>query len=668
MKQPAPGAPSEPGALRFMTSWYGRTIFCVLVIAIAICVYLPGLRGGFALDDYTNVVNNAAIAISNLGWDSLVHAMFSFQAGPAMRPLSMLSFALNAYFTGPEGSLAFKATNLAIHISNAALVLLLLSKLLGAYRRPRGLEDDSGGYPWLALVACAVWLLHPLNVMPVLYVVQRETALSSFFVLLGLNLYVIARQRQLTGKTGGALALWFGVPTLTALAVLCKESGALLPVYALCIEAFFFRFQRRGGGFERSVALFYGVFLLLPGCLGLAWAVFSHGGGVLNYSGRDFTLGERVLTESRVVWLYIRWTLWPDPRDLGLYHDDIAVSHGLLQPATTLLALLGIAALIAACFALRRRLPLVAFGVAWFLGGQLMESTIFPLELAYEHRCYLPDLGIIIAVLSLLLPVSRTSPLALVRYAFIAVLLGVCATLTWVRAYDWRDNLSFAAAEARHHPLSPYATYMLGQTYANLALMEDPKQYDNAVASLKQASAAPNSTIIPDVSLVLVQAQLGGKVDGDVLPRIARKMGERKIAASDIQGLAALVECVDKKNCELPSKDMQAIFDSALANPNLAELRDAHANILVLDGNFTTSEGHDLHKARQLMVEAATLVPDEAQYRENIVTMDIGMADRELARRDLEDLRKLNYLGHLDPVIADLQKQIDDLPAAGAPR
>ena len=645
---------------------YLKSVCFLLALIAAVIAYIPGLWGGFALDDYTNVVNNAAIAIHDLSWDSLSHAMFSFQAGPAMRPLSMLSFALNARFTGPDYALAFKATNLAIHLCCGVLVFAFLYQLLRLFHE-RGTSPAPAvppfHYTWLACLVAACWLLHPLNVMPVLYVVQRETALSSLFVLLGLNLYLWGRQRQLTGRQG-ALAIWLGAPACTLLAILCKESGALLPVYALAVEAFILGFRRRDGGIARSLWLFYAVFLVLPGCLGLGWALFRHGGSVLDYSGRDFTLGERLLTESRVVWLYIRWTLWPDIRDLGLYHDDISVSHGLLQPPTTLLAILGIAALVAAAALLRKRLPLLAFGLAWFLGGQLMESTIFPLELAYEHRCYLPDLGLILAVLSLLLPVSRTAPLAVARWTLVGGLLCLCAILTWCRAYDWRDNLNFAAAEAKHHPQSAYATYMLGQTYANIALMDDPKQYQNAVTSLQAASDVPNSTIIPDVSLVLVEAQLGGKVDAQVLPRIARKLGNRKLTASDIQGLAALGECVDKRNCILPRASMQAIFDSALANPRLAGQKDVHANILVIYGNFNATDVGDVPRARELMVQAAALVPTEPQYQENIVTMDIALRDRELALHDLDGLRRLNYLGHLAPVIADLQAQIEDLPPA----
>jgi hypothetical protein len=635
-----------------------------LLIFLAVCMltalaYVPGLNGGFALDDYTNVVDNSAIAIQHLDWSSLSHAMFSFQAGPAMRPLSMLSFALNAYYTGASGAYALKLTNLVIHLCNGVLVLLLLRRLFVVYRERQTPSADALRLEWLAYLSAGFWLVHPLNAMPVLYVVQRETSLSSLFMLLGLHLYVAGRLR---GGHRGAWMVWAGVPALTVVAVLCKESGALLPVYALVIEYFMFRFRRADGSLDRSIAAFYALFLLLPGCLGLGWALFAHGGGVLDYSGRDFTLGERLLSESRVVWSYIRWTLLPDPASLGLYHDDIAPSRDLLHPITTLFAVAGILGLVVTGFLMRRRRPLVAFGIAWFLGGQLMESTIFPLELAFEHRCYLPDLGLILAVVSLLLPLRADAPARAVRYVILGLALCLCATATWMRAYDWRDNLSFATAEAQHHPGSPYATYMLGQTYANLALMSDPSQYDNAVASLEAASAVPNSTVIPDVSLVLVEAQLKGKLDPDVMPRIATKVGDRKLAASDIQGLAALGDCVDKRNCKVAPAEMQAIFHSALANPYLGQLKDTHANILVIDGNYEAIMDRDYQKARSLMAEAATLVPGEPQYRENLVTMDISLQDKPQAEQDMQALKRMDYLGHLDPVIADLQKQVDELP------
>jgi len=637
-----------------------------LAVIAAVCslVYLPGLSGGFALDDYTNVVDNAAITIGDLSWRSLSHAMFSFQAGPTMRPLAMLTFALNEYFTGVDPG-AFKTTNLVIHLINGALVYWLLSLLLSVYRKVHASALPETRFAGLATLTAALWLLHPLNVMPVLYVVQRETSLSSLFVLLGLCSYVWARRRMLESKSGGWILCTLA-PLATLAAVLCKESGALLPVYALAIEAFVFRFRSASGVFSRPIAGFYLVFLLLPGCAGFAWILAHH--GYLDYSNRDYGMGERLLTETRILWLYIRWTLMPLPSELGLYHDDFPFSRGLLEPPTTLISVIGLAGLAVSCFLLRRRKPLVALGIAWFLGGQLMESTIFPLELIYEHRCYLPDLGLLFALMSLLYPLKNTAVWRYPRYALLLVALAGCGVATWVRAYNWRDNLSFAQSEAWHHPQSAYATYMLGQTYANLALESDPGQYDNAVASLKKASTAPNSTIIPDVSLVLVEAQLRKRVEPGVMERIAAKVSDRRIAASDIQGLSALGECVGNRNCVVDNQEMLAIFNSALTNPNLDRESGAKANILVIYGNYIAAIQQDLRRARELMLQAATLVPTEPQYQENVVTMDISLKDAEQARRDLDNLRRLNYLGHLDPAISTLESEIDKLPPAGSRR
>lgn len=636
-----------------------------LILAVTIVAYYPGLSGGFALDDYTNVVQNNAVHISNLSWTELSNAAFSFQAGPTMRPVSMLTFALNSYFFGPQNAEAYKIVNLIIHLLNGLLVCLLLLQLLEAYRERHAPNVPASQVEWMALTVMALWLLHPLNLMPVLYVVQRETSLSGLFVLAGCNIYLWSRTRHLAGKTGRWL-MWTGMPTATLIAVVCKESGALLPVYIFAIEACVFRFRGRDGKLDRNCLLFYGLILALPACLALGWILWGRGGGYLNYSGRDYTLIERLMTETRVVWLYIRWTLLPNLTSLGLYHDDIAVSHGLLEPPTTLAAALGLISLGTACVWLRRRHALLVFGIAWFFGGQLMESTIFPLELAYEHRCYLPDLGLILGVVSLIFPLSARSHLRLPRYALLAIMLCSCATLTWLRAGDWHDNLIFSASEARHHPQSPYATYMLGQTYANIALFEDPRQYPNAVASLQAASAVSHSSVIPDVSLILVESQLKGLSDTEALHRIAAKLGRQRVSASDIQGLNALIDCTSRGNCRLPPADMYAIFDSALANPELETTPGSRANMLVIYGNYLASQDRtQLPRARALMAQATELIPNEPQYRANLVTMDIDLHDPGLAERDLDALRKMNYLGHLDAEIADYEAQIRQLQSGG---
>ena len=74
----------------------------------------------------------------------------------------------------------------------------------------------------------------------------------------------------------------------------------------------------------------------------------------------------------------------------------------LFPPWTTLPALASIPALLRLALVVRKKQPLVSLGVLWFFTGHLLESTILPLEIAHEHRNYLPLLGIIIAMIGLI--------------------------------------------------------------------------------------------------------------------------------------------------------------------------------------------------------------------------------------------------------------------------
>ncbi|MGH8307942.1 MAG: hypothetical protein ACRER0_06675, partial [Gammaproteobacteria bacterium] len=360
-------------------------------LILTVLAYLPGLHGPLVFDDITNIVQNKALVMHSLAWDQLMHAALSSDAGPTRRPLSALSFALNIYFGGLDAT-AFKITNLIIHLLNGLLVFALLQQIVGHWSR-KGIIQSASTALWLPLLCAAAWLLHPLNLTAVLYVIQRETSLCSFFILLGCVLYTHGRLRMLAGKSGWLL-LYIGTAVTGLLALACKETAVLLPVYLLVIELCVFRFSAgtttgnlntlltstphphplpadagRGGVFV-GLSIFFGLFLVLPLCLGLIWLFGIHHGAALSYTGRDFTLGERLLTETRVVWDYIRWTLFPRLPDLGLYHDDIPLSTGLLTPITTLLSIIGLVALAIIAVLARKKRPWISFGILWFFTGQ----------------------------------------------------------------------------------------------------------------------------------------------------------------------------------------------------------------------------------------------------------------------------------------------------------
>jgi hypothetical protein len=379
------------------------------ILVLVTLVYRPGLSGGYLLDDFPNLVANDETAIGQLTPGGLLNAAFAGDSGPLSRPVSMLSFALERYFFGLDPR-PMKLTNLAIHLVNTLLVFFLIRELLyrARMRYPERVQLLISP-PVLALLVAAAWGLAPINLTPVLFIIQRMESLASLFMLLGLLAYLRGRRHMEDGwEKRGLLWVTGGLLLGEGIGILAKESAVVLPLYALLIEWLFFGFGERGSKTRRHLAWLFGVFLILPGILGLAHYL----PGVLSgasFQDRPFGLEERLWTETRVLWHYLWWILAPQPGQLSLYHDAFPLSHGPLHPWSGLPAALGLVGLLGGAFLARRRYPLLSFGILWFFVMQLLVSTVLPLELVFEHRNYMGSIGIFLALFTLLFVEERRS-------------------------------------------------------------------------------------------------------------------------------------------------------------------------------------------------------------------------------------------------------------------
>jgi hypothetical protein len=348
------------------------TLFCLLAVAIlTFACYYPGLSGPFAFDDAPNILDNGALAIHSLEPSVLKNAALSGNSGLLKRPISMLSFALNFYASG-FNSYYFKLTNVVIHLLSGVAIWLLTRLLLTACTRrfPERFNARSNGV--LCLAVTGAWLLHPINLTAVLYVVQRMTSLATLFSILSLCCYVAARLRIDERRRGG-LPLLAAALLLIPVATLCKEIGILLPLFFLVIEFTIFQFATPQVRMRRFLFGFHGVLVLLPGLAALAYLAL-HPEFVMNtYRLRDFTLAERLLTETRVLWLYLGMIVYPRSSTMGLYHDDFPLSHGWFDPATTLLSGLGLLALIGTAWWGGRGGPRGWWWGVFFIVGDVVE-------------------------------------------------------------------------------------------------------------------------------------------------------------------------------------------------------------------------------------------------------------------------------------------------------
>lgn len=665
-----------------------------LIVAIALLVtttvYWHGLYGSWLFDDYPNIVDNHDLQITDAHLPSLVRAALSSPSSEFKRPLASLSFAANYLIAGLD-PFSWKLTNLVIHLLNGVLVFLLARTLLGltGARRARdgtrpeqeplrthGAATRAGT---VAALIAASWMLLPINLTGVLYVVQRMESLANLFVLTGLLGYVSGRERMLDGQHGGFLLCIASVLVMTAIGLTAKETAVMLPLYAFLIEWLIFGFARHDAlsgqtGLHRGLIALYLCVLAVPLVIGLIWllpGLFTPGA----WSTRDFTLGTRLLSEARIVTDYIGWTLAPTPQALSFYHDDFQVSTGWLTPWTTLASVLFLATLAMAIWWLRHRRPLAALGLALYLGCHLLTGTILPLELIYEHRNYFASIGLLLALVPLLAAPRTTGelipsgneqtrrldsplPLSLPRYVLLGGLMLLWMMETAFTANAWGAPLTLAQDLATRAPKSPRAQYELGRTYVIYSHYDPQSVFTRlAYAPLERAMALPESSILPEQALIFMNSRMGLPVKDSWWDSLTAKLKAHTPGVQDESSLAALTQCTREGRCHLPAERLTGAYFAAFSHPNpSARLQATYADYA---WNVLSDRALGLRMA-EAAVEAS---PHEPAYRVTETRMLIALGQAAAAQSSLGKLRAMNVGGSLEKELQTLRSAIAELPS-----
>jgi hypothetical protein len=615
----------------------------LVLLATVVLAYWPGLNGGFVFDDYPNIVFNEPLHVTTLKWDDWLAAIFSSMSSDLQRPLAMLTFALNHYFTGLN-PWPMKLVNVGIHLVNTLLVFGLTRAIL---RSVPTAPVDQLRRAWMALAVAALWALAPINLMAVLFIVQRMESLCHSFVIAGLWLYVIGRQRQLAGRQGWRHIL-VGLGAGTVFGLLSKESAVLLPLYAFLTEIFLFYFRDAAGRRDFRLSMLYLLGLAVPALLGGGW-LLQRSLQAGSFGSREFNLVERLLTEPRVVLDYLHWTLLPDLQQMSLFHDDYVISRNLWQPASTLPAILVIAALVVVTWLIRKRRPLIALGISWFLAAQLLTATIIPLELVFEHRNYFASLGVFLALADLLLftrwPVSLRRPSILI----VCLLIVLSAVDTRLRAEEWSNPLRFAIAEVAKHPLSPRATYQLGQTYVILSEGKPNSPFVTAAfTALESARHVPDANVLPAQGLLMLASRTGRPLKDVWWQDMEYRLRNHPIGPQEHGALAAMTECAVAEHCHFPPEHLDRMFDAALSRGNDPEVMNIYANyVLHILGRPELALG--------LWKITIELNPGEPVYRISTIKLLIAMGRRDEARVEIAKLRKLGRLGQFERLANELE-------------
>ena len=203
--------------------------------------------------------------------------------------------------------------------------------------------------------------------------------------------------------------LWFAGCFLAGiLAMGSKESTAMLPVFIFLYEWYFFQDLDKSW-FKRQLKYLVAIVLLFCFVAGfyLGFDPLGKFNTLRDYVFKEFTIGQRLLTQTRVVLYYLSLIFYPNPSRLNLDHD-FPLSYSLFDPFTTFLSLIIIVGLIALGLYLARRQRLISFCIFWFFGNLVIESSVIPLALIFEHRLYLPSMFVFLLIRHLVLPLHQT--------------------------------------------------------------------------------------------------------------------------------------------------------------------------------------------------------------------------------------------------------------------
>lgn len=472
-----------------------RLALPLVLVGLTVFAYANTFDGEWHLDDYTYIIEDGSTG------DVAARARGLLSDN---RGLGRLTFTLN-YLAGGFSPPGYHVVNLLIHLANAFLVFLLTRAVLVAPRLDTRASD--GERETLAWGVALLFAVHPLQTEAVTYVVQRWTALAATFYL-GALLAMISYLRS------GRRSAYAAALACALLALRTKELAVTLPLAFFAMGWAFYR-PEEGGPRRRRLATLLPM-LLLVAVVPVTNYLFPHynavSGNRVADALRETTLispFEYLLTQFGVVPAYLRLALWP--AGLNLDHD-VRLVRSLVDPAAFVpLALL--AALAAAAVLARRSAPLVLFGTGFFVLTIAPESSLLPItDLMFEHRMYLPLVGLLLAVVGLLRALPRVAP----RVPALLVLLAIpLALVARQRNEVWRTETALWTDAASKSPRKARPHQSLGLAHARAGRLAEAER------ELRVAIACDSSFADPYVNLAGVLERQGRRAEVEPLYRDA---------------------------------------------------------------------------------------------------------------------------------------------------
>jgi len=578
-----------------------KTYIQILILLIAtLATYIHTLDVPFYLDDFSSIKENPII----YKWQGTIFEIWNTYK---LRVVGYLSFALNYQFHQFQVQ-GYHLINILIHLLTGIAVFLLARGLITT------LNLNKQAKTWLPLIAALIFILHPLQIQAVTYIVQRLASLAAFFYIAAMASYIQAR---LNPKPLPTIIWTLTCITFAILAFLTKQNTVTLPIALLLLELIFFP-----GHIRRFIVTIISSMITLF----IIWYIIATTFNLdplslksletLSRETTNISRYEYFATQTKVLWIYISLFFSPISS-----HIDYAypISQGFftgtehynwlarIMHSQELWALTAhISLLTIAAYNLHKR-PLIAFAIFFYYLAHGIESSFIPIkDVIFEHRTYLPNLGL--AILSAYILVVKLPQYSRIIPIITIAIILILGTLTWKRNQIWRDPVTLWQHNIEQSPKKKRAWNMLGKHLIQQGKLEARQ------GKLKQSKISFNKGI--------------KALQRSIYIKTKNPNGSESISITPETALNLIVAY---KNLRQYKNAFTWINSSLNQRHKLGRLN--HAKFLINKGNIYFELGRENHKtanklkAKQLYLNAKTAYQQALKIDKNNLKAQINLAN-----------------------------------------
>jgi len=570
----------------FSKNWFIISLF----IIITSIVYSNSFTVPFQFDDDQQILlresNHSLHNFSNL----------SYWLNVNNRPVSTFTLVLNYVLHG-ENVFGYHLVNLIIHLLSGIILFFFLKLIFS-------LRGDKETSKWLPFVIALFFLIHPVQIQSVTYIVQRMTSLAGMFFILAVLFYARGRIVYLkNGLSKEAIGYYVIAAVAGVMGTFSKQNAVVFPLAMLLTELFFIR-DNNGRICKRYLVAVAAIGIIISTIVLLIFGIPRE--------TKNITSIQYLATQMTIIPRYFQMMLLP----FGLSIDHgVKVVKNIFDLKVIGGASFLIGILVFAFFQIKKR-PLVSFGIFWIFIALIVESSIFPIrDVMFDQRMYLPLAGFLLSFWTLVFEFLFKKNKRFLSLLILAALLGL-SVWTYARNNVWQSNVKIWEDVTRKYPNYFRGWQGLGREY----LVSGEKDASKIVYCYEKAlEIEPNNlTVLNDLAANYLKIKEYPKAMNCCMKLIDCKVLAYKLNSFRILGIIYL----ETKQYDLAIKYLEKLVE--------IEYKDTAA-LQNLSGLYI--QKGDYKKAIYYAEETLKVSPKEVIALLNIGFSRINMGESELSKK-----------------------------------